>query len=306
MAEGRDEQKTKRQRMSKKVAITGAAGFLGQLSRTECEDLGFDVYGLDLSEPRCQPCPLTPGSAVVDTSKVDCVTENLSKEGAVHGCFDGCDTVIHLAADGRPNADFMAGVLPNNIEATYRIFEEAKRAGVRRVIFASSNHTQFGAIMPEGQTVPDGFSRARLDALGGPASVGINDPLAVAGPDSFYGVSKLFGESLGYLYSRVFRSFDFVALRIGWCRYDTASALRGTVHEDYLRSMWLSKRDFRGFLRAALEADLSKHQGFLVAYAVSQNSLRVFNIKDTVEHLGYTPVDDAEDHFRSTDEEKRN
>merc|ERR1719382_1995963 len=103
--------------------------------------------------------------------------------------------------------------MPNNIVATYNVLEAARRAGVRRVVFASSNHTQHGETMARGS--PGGMDLARLEALGGPASVSASDSLSRVGPDSFYAVSKLCGESLGYLYSRVFGASEFVALRIG-------------------------------------------------------------------------------------------
>lgn len=61
--------------------------------------------------------------------------------------------------------------------------------------------------------------------------------------------------------------------------------------------MWLSARDFRGFLRGALAADLAPHRGFLVAYAVSRNGRRLFDLEDSVKALGYSPEDDAEEHF---------
>ncbi|CAE7194695.1 xacB [Symbiodinium pilosum] len=140
---------------------------------------------------------------------------------------------------------------------------------------------------------------SRLKGLGGPASLKTSDPLALAGPDSFYAVSKICGEAMGYLYARVHRSFEFVALRIGWCLYDCPTDLAGNECEAYLRSTFLSKRDFRGFLRGALRCDLAKHRGFLVAYAVSRNGLRMFDLEDTVEALGYDPVDDAEDYYSS-------
>mmetsp|Transcript_48195 Transcript_48195/g.153827 ORF Transcript_48195/g.153827 Transcript_48195/m.153827 type:complete len:315 (+) Transcript_48195:121-1065(+) len=280
------------------VAITGAAGFLGQLVRQECDDLGLRVMGIDLAEPHCQGGPKIPGAMVADASKVDKVCD-LGAEGAqVDGLLEGCSCLVHLAADGRPSAGFLESVLPNNITATYRILEEARRAGVKRVVFASSNHVQHGETATGGS--PGGMDWARLDALGGVASLRTTDPLARAGPDSFYGVSKLCGEALGSLYSRFLGAFEFVALRIGWCLYDKPTALRGTENEAYLRSMWLSQRDFRGFVRGALTADLTRHRGFLVAYAVSRNGRRLFDIEESVQDLGYDPLDDAEDYFSTT------
>jgi len=102
---------------------------------------------------------------------------------------------------------------------------------------------------------------------------------------------------MGYLFSRVYHSFEFVALRIGWCLYEKPTDLKGDECEDYLRSMFLSHRDFKGFLRASLERDLQPHQGFLIAYAVSRNGLRTFDLQETIQTLGYEPVDDAEDYY---------
>ncbi|CAJ1459386.1 unnamed protein product [Effrenium voratum] len=228
-----------------RVAITGAGGFLGQLARRECEELGFEVLGLDLALPKCQGGPRIAGASVANSAKVDKVTDDLSKEGALAGVLEGCDFVVHLAADGRPSADFISEVMPSNIQATYRVLEEAQRAKVRRVIFASTNHTQHGATMQLGSHAGS-MDWGRLAALGGPQALRIADPLSRAGPDSFYAVSKLCGEALGYLYARVHCSFEFVALRIGWCLYEKPTDLAGNECEDYLRAVFLSHRDFRG------------------------------------------------------------
>ena len=66
-------------------------------------------------------------------------------------------------------------------------------------------------------------------------------------PDSPYGVSKVFGEALGKYYSCHKNAFEFIALRIGWISYKDPSVLKGTLLEDYLRAMWLSTRDCKGF-----------------------------------------------------------
>lgn len=277
-----------------RVAITGAGGFLGQLARAECEALGYEVRGIDLAQPKCQGGPRVAAACVADSSKVDVVIEDMSCEGSMTGVLEGCQSVIHLAADGRPSADFMADVLPSNIQATFHLLKEAERAKVKRVIFASTNHAQHGATMGDH---PGRMSWTKLQQLGGAASIRLSDPLGRTGPDSFYAVSKVFGEALGYLFSRVHQSFEFVALRIGWCLYEKPTDLKGDECEDYLRCMFLSQRDFKGFLRAALQRDLARHQGFLIAYAVSRNGLRSFDLQETIETLGYHPVDDAEDYY---------
>lgn len=126
--------------------------------------------------------------------------------------------------------------------------------------------------------------------------------LSRVGPDSFYAVSKLCGEAFGSLYARVYGAFDFVALRIGWCLYDDPRDLQGTGCGDYLRAMWLSRRDFRGFLRGALQCGFKNtddlRRGFAMAYAVSRNGRRLFDLEESVATLGYDPVDDAETFFQ--------
>ena len=61
--------------------------------------------------------------------------------------------------------------------------------------------------------------------------------------------------------------------------------------------MWLSRRDAQGFFLAALRADLDQEDPFLVSYALSKNGRRPFDLTTAIEKLGYSPLDDAEDHF---------
>ena len=118
----------------------------------------------------------------------------------------------------------------------------------------------------------------------------LGDPPA---PDSYYGVSKLFGENLGWYYWRIY-GIQFVALRIGATSQQDDPSRRGTDREDYLRAMFLSKRDCVEAFRRALQVDTD----YLIAYAISDNDRRVFDMKETMEKLGYNPQDNAEDYFK--------
>jgi nucleoside-diphosphate-sugar epimerase len=112
-------------------------------------------------------------------------------------------------------------------------------------------------------------------------------------PDSYYAVSKLFGENLGKLYSEQ-HGVEFVGLRIGWLTArDDPAALRGTPSEDYMRAMFLSHRDCVEAHRRALEVDAR----FLLAYVISDNDRRVFDLEETARLLGFVPQDNAEDCF---------
>lgn len=244
------------------VGITGAEGHIGTTLRQGLADK-YQIKSFTLTQ---QDFP----STVVD----------LSQAKDVAGILEGLDAVIHLAADPSPRSGWDS-VLKNNIMATYNVFEEAHRAGVQRIIFASTNHTQHGDTMKTSSADldPDLHIMLRL-----------NDP---PNPDSLYAVSKLFGENLGRYYSRVF-NMQFIALRIGATFVaDDPSISKGTNREDYIRAMFLSKRDCVQAFTRALEVETD----FLIAYAVSNNSRRAFDLRETLEKLHFFPADNAEDYF---------
>ena len=116
-----------------KVGITGAGGRIG---RTLTEGLA-DSYDLTLFIRNTQPNT---------KRKLKVVKADISNEEETKGIFKGLDAVIHLAASPSTQTPWK-DVLANNIVATYNVLEEARRAGVRRVIFASTNHVQDGYAM---------------------------------------------------------------------------------------------------------------------------------------------------------------
>ena len=260
-----------RGRIITRVGITGAAGNIGT---TLIEGLS-DKYTLMLFDSRKIKQEF---SHLFKSVKVD-----LSKAEQVKGIFEGLDAVIHLAADPGPRTSW-ENVLTKNIVATYNVFEEARHAGVIKIVFASTNHVQHGYTM--------GKTLATLDPsyVKRKGHVKLNDPPA---PDSLYGVSKLFGENLGRYYAQTF-GIQFVALRIGaTLPEDDPSIWKGRYREDFMRAMFLSKRDCVEAFTRALQVDTN----YLVAYAISDNTRRVFDLTETRERLGFSPKDNAETYF---------
>jgi nucleoside-diphosphate-sugar epimerase len=245
------------------IGITGANGTVGRvLMKGLAED-----YHLRAITRRA----VDMASTIVSFDSIDALAE----------AFHGLEAVIHLGANPSPGASWES-ILENNIDATHNTFEACRLAGVKRMIFASTNHTMHGHTILTTPETLDPKKQIRL-ALGDAPN-----------PDSFYAVSKLFGENLGRLYFEK-HGIEFVGMRIGWLILkDDPSTKVGTSAEDYMWAMWLSHRDCVEAHRCALEADV----GFTNAYVISRNERRVFDLEETERVLGYHPKDNAEDHFK--------
>ena len=204
----------------------------------------------------------------------------MSNNNEIKGKFEGLDALIHLAADPRPEASWES-VKKNNLEATYNVYNEVKNAGVKKIIFASTNHTQHGDTL---LTTPETLNLKKNKML----SLENN-----TNPDSLYAVSKLFGEDLGKYFSEQHK-IKFIGLRIGWIvKGDDPTIMCGTPSEDYLRSMYLSHSDYIPVFERALESS----RNYLIAYAISNYSRKVFDLKETSRTLNFYPEDDSENYF---------
>lgn len=196
--------------------------------------------------------PLTAGpgeeAVIADATDLDAMTE---------ACAGG-DAVIHLASI--PGEASWEQILHSNIGSTYVAFEAARRAGVPRVIFASSNHAV-------GFTPRSDFPAADY---------------AFPKCDTYYGVSKVAGEGLAALY-HYRHGLDTICLRILSCT-EVPQNRRAL-------STWLSPDDTGRLFEAALTAP---RPGFRVCYGVSANTRGGFVSLDEARALGYEPRDDAE------------
>ena len=160
-----------------RVLITGAAGGIGQRLRADLAG----VYPLLRLSDRVAPAPAGPGEEVV--------VADLGDLAACEAICAGIDGIVHLGGQAI-EADWET-VLQANIVGCYNLFEAARRQGVRRIVFASTNH------------VIGFYPRAtRIDHQVPPR------------PDSRYGVSKAFGEALGRFYADKF-GLGVMCIRIG-------------------------------------------------------------------------------------------
>jgi NAD+ dependent glucose-6-phosphate dehydrogenase len=241
----------------KTIGITGAVGNVG----TTLQKGLAEWYDLRLFDSK---------SGLSSTGR-EIIRVDAGERDQVAGNFDGLDALIHLAGDPRPNAP-RAATLRNNFVATSYVFEEARRAGVKKIVFASSNFYHEGDI---GKLLHS-RDKGRLITLDAPPT-----------PQCLYGESKVFGESVGRHLSHL--GVPFVALRIGWTVPEDNPALYGGA---YMRAIYCSHRDLVQAFTRAIEVETD----FMTAFAVSNNGNAVFDLEETRAKLGFYPQDDAENH----------
>jgi NAD+ dependent glucose-6-phosphate dehydrogenase len=254
----------------RRVLVTGANGVIGGVVRGHLAD----SYELSYLTRRPAGFP----------SHV-CDIRDLS---SIRLAFEAMDAVVHLAGASSVN-DPWDRVLADNIVGTHNVFEAARRAKVRRVVFASSNHA-IG--MYEADGAPDIYD------LDDPR---VYDASAPVRPDSLYGVSKLFGEAIGRLYADR-HGMDVICLRIGAVRenddptnvqagrpFEPLPVLTADESRQRLRAVWLSHRDCAQLIRRALDADVH----WAVVYGISNNPRRLWDLAGARELLGYEPEDSA-------------
>ena len=180
---------------------------------------------------------------------------------ATRGALRGIQTVVHLAAAAEPDSTWEQ-VLEANIIGMRNVLEAARLEGVRRVVIASSNH------------VMGGHDRAGTWPL---------TEKTVPRPDSLYGVSKAFAESLGSFYHDEY-DLDVICLRIGWVAADPSAE---GPDAELLQSLWLSPGDAVRVVRCAITAPVR----WGVYAAISANPNARWSLANTRIDLGYRPQD---------------
>ncbi len=227
----------------KTILITGAAGDVGTQLRRELAG----KYTLRLSDlqpvKNMAPSETFVAGDIARLSDMKRVTRNV-------------DAIVHLggfSVEGPWDA-----ILRANIVGCYNVFEAARLNGVKRILFATSNHAT-------------GFFR-RDEKI---------DHQVYPRPDSRYGVSKVFGEQLGSLYADKY-DMEVLCMRIGNV---------GAVPVDRRRlSIWISPRDLAQLVQIGVEHPDIR---FEIVYGVSGNSRTWYDNRNAT-RLGYRPQDNGE------------
>ena len=226
----------------KTLLITGATGDVGSHLRRELAGR----YHLRLSDRR----PLKPARNEIF------VKADISRMPDALRITKGVDAIVHLG--GYSVEGPWEPILKANIIGCYNVFEAARRNGVRRIVFATSNHAV-------------GFYRRDQTV----------DHRVYPKPDGRYGVSKVFGEMLGSLYADKY-GMQFLMVRIG-------NVNPAPIDKRRL-SIWFSPRDLAQLVSIGID-----HPGikFEIVYGISGNKRAWYDNSNAV-RLGYRPQDDSE------------
>ena len=246
-----------------RILVTGMSGLIGSALRKRLEG----QYPLRALNRR-------------DIPDVPCHRGDIADLGAIEPAFKDIDVVVHLAAaagGGEP----WESVLRHNLIGTYNVFEAARRAGVKRVIFASSGATVTGYEREEPYA---SLVAGRYAGLASWPMLTHESPLR---PAALYGVSKAYGEALGRQYADE-HGLSILCIRIGRVnREDRPSRAR-----DF--SVWLSQRDVVQILERAIAAPADLRYG--IFFATSDNRWGYRDLAHARTVLGFVPEDRAEAH----------
>lgn len=232
------------------VLITGASGRIGSALRT----------GLRARWRKLRLTDVRPVAAPAANEEV--MLADINDRAALDRAMAGVAAVVHLAGNVRVG-DPPEPMFEASGQGLFNVFESARRAGVRRIVYASSNHA-FGCYPISERVTPEHVPR----------------------PDTLYGVLKVFGEAYLRFYHDC-HGIRSVSLRIGSFAPQPAN--------QRMLATWLSPADMTQLVECSLR---HPDPGCLVVNGYSRN--RRLNVSDAGwDFLGYRPQDDAEDHVEA-------
>ncbi len=225
----------------KRLLLTGAAGALGRVLRPAMRGHASVLRVSDI-----QPMEASGSDEVVVC--------DLADKAGTDALVAGCDAIVHLGGISveRPFEE----IIESNIRGSFHLYEGARRHGVKRVVFASSNHVV--GFHPQDEHLETDCERR---------------------PDGYYGISKAFGEDLSRFYFDRY-GIETVCLRIG--------SAYAAPKDQRMLSTWLSFADLEALVARSL---LAPDVGHLIAYGVSANPSVWWSNAKAAARLGFEPRD---------------
>jgi len=227
-----------------RILLTGAAGGLGKALRTRLKSNCSVLRLSDIVD--CGPAQESEEVMLAD----------LADSKAVFAALKDVDAVVHMG--GISVEGPFGPILQANLLGAYNLYEAARMHGVKRIIFASSNHVT--GFYSQGETI------------------NANHPPR---PDGLYGVSKAFGEDLSRFYFDRY-SIETACIRIG-----------SSFPEPKDRRMlatWLSYDDLHRLIAACLSTPVLGHS---IIFGASNNSVSWWD-NSCAKHIGFHPKDSSD------------
>ncbi|MCP5282346.1 MAG: NAD(P)-dependent oxidoreductase [Rhodoferax sp.] len=228
-----------------RILMTGAAGNLGKQMRTR---LKANCSQLRLSDRLAFDGDAQAGEEIM--------LADLADAQAVMRLVEGVDAIVHfggVSVEGPFNP-----ILNANIIGIVNLYEAARQHGVKRVVFASSNHVT-------------GFYRQS-------ETIGVD---SAPRPDGFYGLSKAFGEDVARFY------FDRYGIETACVRIGSSFP---EPKDRRMLATWLSFDDLHRLITACLTTPVL---GWSVIYGMSNNAVTWWD-NTGARHIGYVPQDSAD------------
>lgn len=246
----------------KRVVITGLSGNIGHILYAGLKGK-WEISGMDLK----------------DSPELPVKVGDIRNYNSLENMFQGSYAVIHLAANAYAGADWETSIEPNII-GTQNVFSAACESGVKKIIFASSNHVTG---LYEKDEPYRSIITGRYDNLN-PSDIPLIDHTAPVRPDGYYGVSKVFGEALGRYYSDEY-GIQVFCIRLGSVSrsdrpFDVRQYATLFMHADLIK-----------LVEKCLENETVK---FGIFYGVSNNTWKFWDTGYIKDCLGWKPEEDAE------------
>ena len=250
----------------KTILITAAAGNIGDKLRQHFQG-HYEMRLLDID---------SRGDSEIHQADLSIWNESWSDY------FQDVDTVIHMAADPKPDQTWNKVIGPN-IDSVINVLSASVQNNVNRFIFASSNHVMGGY---KDVHLSEKIS-TDIPPLPGTHFVRNGHPC-----DSIaYGSAKLMGERMGKCFSDA-HGISFVAVRIGLVqRYENRSDDIPRDRESWFRLMWISNSDLCQLMERCIHADPTIK--FAVINGMSNNTGMRWDIEYARQLIGYEPIDDS-------------
>lgn len=250
--------------MSQRILVTGMSGLIGGIIRQRLE-ADYDLTALNRSE----------------VSGVTCHRADIADFDAIRPAFDDQDIVIHMAAmaHGEHTWDVIHQC---NVVGTYNVFEAARQAGVKRIIYASSGATVSGW---EHEEPYKALVEGRYDDA--PETWPMITHEAATRPRGIYGSSKVWGEALARHLTDT-DDMSIICLRIGLVNWED----RPIKPRDF--SVWCSQADIAQMVERCVAAPDSLH--FDTFFVGSNNKWGYRDLTHARAIVGFEPQDIAENH----------